>query len=160
MKLSIKCDRCGKELLRYPSQIHRHNFCSRECLNEFSSKAHNADGYAALKDYTHMSENMSRINKQLNPTRMTPEVRRKIHEAKVDIGKCTTYRKSYGQHEHRRVAEAILGRPLVAGEVVHHIDGNKRNNEPYNILILSSQSEHAQLHARWNKIFAIGGDAT
>ena len=136
MKLSIKCDRCGKELLRYPSQIHRHNFCSRECLNEFSSKAHNADGYAALKDYAHMSENMSRINKQLNPTRMTPEVRRKIHEAKVDIGKCATYRKSYGRHEHRR------------------------NNEPYNILILSSQSEHAQLHARWNKIFAIGGDAT
>lgn len=46
---------------------------------------------------------------------------------------------------HRVVAEQKLGRPLVAGEIVHHIDGNKRNNAPENLQVMT-QSKHAQIH--------------
>lgn len=45
-------------------------------------------------------------------------------------------------YEHRAVAEAKLGRPLQAGEVVHHEDGNKQNNHPENVVIFSSQTAH------------------
>jgi hypothetical protein len=45
-------------------------------------------------------------------------------------------------YEHRRVAEEKLGRPLRAGEVVHHEDQNKNNNHPDNIVIFSSQRAH------------------
>lgn len=106
MKLSIKCDRCGKELLRCPSQIHRHNFCSRECLNEFSSKVHNADGYAALKDYTHMSENMSRINKQLNESyRLLLEKRYLCFLAWDQIAAEMHYSRRWVLNKHERALE-------------------------------------------------------
>ncbi|MFC5849257.1 HNH endonuclease [Deinococcus petrolearius] len=48
---------------------------------------------------------------------------------------------------HRRVAETLLARPLLPGEVVHHIDGDSTNNSPENLLVLPSQRYHA--HAEW-----------
>lgn len=46
---------------------------------------------------------------------------------------------------HRVQAEAALGRPLRPGEIVHHRDGDKTNNDPANLLVLSSQAQHASL---------------
>lgn len=45
-------------------------------------------------------------------------------------------------YEHRAVAEEKLGRPLQDGEVVHHEDQNKNNNQPDNIVVFSSQRAH------------------
>ena len=59
--------------------------------------------------------------------------------------KPTTYRKLHGRHEHRVIAEQMLGRALKRNEIVHHIDGNKHNNEPSNLQIMT-QSEHVRLH--------------
>jgi len=46
---------------------------------------------------------------------------------------------------HREVMEQKLGRKLIPGEVVHHIDENKRNNDPNN-LELKNNSTHAKHH--------------
>ncbi|WP_045235088.1 HNH endonuclease signature motif containing protein [Deinococcus pimensis] len=46
---------------------------------------------------------------------------------------------------HRLVAERMLGRPLRPGEVVHHVDGDKRNNNPENLRVLQSQQRHMVL---------------
>ena len=62
-------------------------------------------------------------------------------------GEGKTYTKRLGKHEHRLVAEEKLGRPLRKGEVVHHIDGDYKNNDPNNLMILPSQREHVKLHS-------------
>lgn len=47
--------------------------------------------------------------------------------------------------EHRVRAMKKLGRPLRDGEVVHHIDGNKLNNRPSNLKVMS-QEQHWRVH--------------
>ena len=37
-KIKIKCDTCGKEIEKYQSRISEHNFCNRECYNQFHKK--------------------------------------------------------------------------------------------------------------------------
>ncbi len=46
------------------------------------------------------------------------------------------------EYEHRLVAAQMLGRPLKEGEVVHHKDGNPANNDPGNLQVFGSHSEH------------------
>lgn len=47
--------------------------------------------------------------------------------------------------EHQVVMEGILGRPLQPGEIVHHRDECKSNNEPNNLMLMT-QSEHIREH--------------
>jgi len=46
---------------------------------------------------------------------------------------------------HREVMEQKLGRKLLPGELVHHKDENKRNNDPDN-LELTTRSDHGKTH--------------
>ena len=47
--------------------------------------------------------------------------------------------------EHRLVAESVLGRLLEPGEVVHHRDRNKQNNDPSNLEVFATNGEHLRL---------------
>lgn len=90
-----------------------------------------------------------RVRRYDDPNFVTPEqVRRERNrDAQPKLGRCSrnTYRKSFGLHEHRRVMERLLGRKLTSDEVVHHIDGDKHNNKPENLKVLTRR-EHIALH--------------
>lgn len=47
-----------------------------------------------------------------------------------------------------REYEHVLVAKTKTGQVVHHKDGNKLNNDPNNLIVCSSQSEHMRLHRR------------
>jgi hypothetical protein len=46
---------------------------------------------------------------------------------------------------HRVVAEQLLCRPLTTDEEVHHVDMSRRNNDPFNLIVLVG-SDHTRLH--------------
>jgi len=138
-KVTYACERCGRTKTTYKSHYDKskRHFCSRAC-------------------------NMATMNAELNPTRMTESTKEKLRAARLDSGQGKTYTKVHGIHEHRLVAaNMILGRKLRPGEIVHHIDGNKRNNSPDNLMVFKSQSEHVRWHLENDPNFgrSKGGDA-
>ena len=54
--------------------------------------------------------------------------------------------------EHRHIAKSILNRNLYPNEVVHHINGRKKDNNIYNLCLMDS-SKHELFHTwlRWKK---------
>lgn len=50
--------------------------------------------------------------------------------------------------EHRFVMAEALGRPLKAGEEIHHINHNKLDNRIGNLQLLSSRGDHRRLHKK------------
>lgn len=49
-------------------------------------------------------------------------------------------------YKHILVAEEILGRPLTDEECIHHIDFNKKNNSPDNLMVFRNNSDHISFH--------------
>lgn len=77
----------------------------------------------------------------------------RYHNNKPVLEKRTGYVKIYKPEHHRAmcdgyiyehwlIAEQILGRPLLKTEHVHHKDRVRNNNNPDNIHVFSSRSEH------------------
>ncbi|MGE5426103.1 MAG: HNH endonuclease signature motif containing protein [Bacillota bacterium] len=51
-----------------------------------------------------------------------------------------------GRFVHRWAMEKKIGRKLIPGEVVHHVDGHKLNNSPQNLWLFSTQEQHQRYH--------------
>lgn len=58
------------------------------------------------------------------------------------------------------IVEKILGRRLPETAVIHHLNGNRRDNRPSNLVICNDQSHHLLLHARARIVNAGGNPNT
>jgi HNH endonuclease len=52
---------------------------------------------------------------------------------------------------HRLIAENMIGRRLDSDEIVHHIDGNKKNNEESNLQVMR-KGAHLSLHGHERRV--------
>ncbi len=127
----VRCQECGKTYLKMENQIRESNFCCKAHLRSWNSRK--------MSEYNRLSNPMNQPGGVLESRIKRGRILRGRGEGK-------TYPKLLGQHEHRQIVEMLLGRPLKAGEVVHHLDGNKRNNDPENLVVLPSQSAHCKAH--------------
>ena len=139
-KMYLTCDYCGKEYTSYQCGKYNH-FCSIVCRR--------AGAYLMSENITpeerkRRSDQIIRVNKTINNDK---EHKERQAESLRRRGSGKGYTKENGVHKHRVVAEKMLGRPLRPGEIVHHEDGDKSNNAPYNLKVMT-QSEHIREHLR------------
>ena len=55
--------------------------------------------------------------------------------------------------DHVLVMERVLGRPIQPGEIVHHIDGNRSNNDESNLHLCRNHAEHMWLEKQIKGLF-------
>ena len=127
----INCDYCNKEYrtrLSYYKRARNH-YCSLNCHN-LSKKGTNRPEYIGKKiSESQRGKNHWRFKGNKNRkgyVSITPE-----HKRRVLV--------------HRYVMENHIGRKLKPKEDVHHINGNKEDNEIENLQLLS-HSDHTRLH--------------
>jgi hypothetical protein len=61
--------------------------------------------------------------------------------------------------QHVVVAEKVLGKPLPPRAVVHHVDGDRLNNEPANLVVCPDPAYHQLLHVRQRAMDECGNPA-
>jgi hypothetical protein len=121
-RITRLCEYCGK-----PFQPPKHNiklgkgrYCSKPCSNRARTGVHAAH----WKGGTHKD----------------PKGYIQQHAPEHPAAKGNGY-----VMQHRLVMEQIIGRYLTADEVVHHIDGNRANNCPDNLQLMT-RGDHTALH--------------
>ena len=115
--MQTTCERCGKQFRTYPSRLARGEgrYCSRACSNPARGRA-----------------------REDNPNWGGGRFVRSDGYVSIRVDGRDVL-------EHRHVMAEVLGRALRSDEHVHHINGDKQDNRPANLVVLSV-ADHAKRH--------------
>lgn len=130
--MNIDCPQCGCSFwsdYRVNRNGHPRRFCSLECARDYQvrEKASSWSGGRYVPDDPMQSISV------LCPSH--PRANRRGHVAEQIL-----------------VVEQALGRYLPSKHPVHHVDRNRHNNAPENLVICENEAYHHLLHARLNRL--------
>jgi hypothetical protein len=125
------CTYCGSEMLASESNFKKskNSFCSAECKSSFTIKQN--EGNKVFKK--------------------RPGGDHHVLVKKWDHPRADRHGYVY---EHLLVAEKKLGRPVMASEIIHHINCVKEDNDPKNLYVCKNSKEHFLIHGSLNKCVA------
>ena len=147
-QVEVVCDTCEKTIIKYPSCINPHNFCSRQCSGKFKI------GKSSPNKGKHITNSTSFKKGKDHPLwkggkRKKPD-RKGFYMQILNPSHPNCDVMGYVS-EHRFVMEKHIGRFLFPEEIVHHINGKKNDNRIENLALLATTSAHTKLHAQLRK---------
>lgn len=140
-RIKLKCIQCGRSHSKLACQLKRGRgkFCSRECANKNRQNGLTVNcSFCGVDFYRRFGEQKRAVNQFCS--------KECYSNNRILNSKKTTYPKTGSKHTHIIVAEKALNRSLIEGEVIHHIDHNRKNNSIENLAVLPSQKIHARVH--------------
>lgn len=148
-KIVTECENCGKELQTYKNN--KQKYCSYSCAMTARNLTEQNPSYhrniSGENNPMYGKGNFGEANGMYGKTgKLNPAWNggRKQRKDGYVFVYSPTHPHASGNYvlEHRLVMEKEIGRYLEPNEVVHHIDENPSNNNPDNLRLYSSQSEH------------------
>ena len=143
---TCKCQFCGKEFDYYKSDLNRRvpKYCSSYCYHTASR--------VPLRNCEWCGKQLSRKQSTTGHRFCSNEcvyAYKRARPRNVTLGK-DGYRYVWmsdgsSVKEHIFVMEQHIGRKLLPGECVHHIDGSRSNNDISNLMLMTI-GEHPRLH--------------
>lgn len=125
--LEMTCPRCGSKFtVRCPALLKLRKFCSKKCAGQ----------------------NIRQIQGSRPPSEQPAWKGGKSRSREYVLIRTDPSKPGASAYEleHRLVMQKHIGRELLPGEVVHHINGIKTDNRIENLLVIGL-SEHTLLHA-------------
>jgi len=135
--ITIKCLICGKKRKVQPSVIKegKGKYCSKRCYWK------SMIGKPAIHPFKSGTNSL-----RWKGGRYKTRDRWYILSSTHPFVNCSGY-----MRRSRLIAEKYLGRYLTKNEVIHHIDGNKENDNPKNLYLFASNSRHRIFEKLKNK---------
>lgn len=160
-----KCSQCKEDFSCKTNRERQNHFCTHDCYSKWlregngnSSKTVFKKGHVGLMLGKKHSEKAKRKISEYQKTRKHAFGEKSVHWMGGRIyrlGYISIYRPEHPNcnrqgyvPEHRLVVEGVIGRILSKVEVVHHIDKDKTNNSPSNLMLFKNDSEHQKYHAK------------
>jgi hypothetical protein len=161
-KERVACRICGREFEAW--KCSKRKYCSNKCVGTASHQDAPGRCFALtcaecgvhFGVYPSRAKTVKFCCRLCQNRHQARKYRELIGRSRRGTGKPTSYTKFCGRHAHRVVAEQAIKRQLSPDEVVHHIDGNRRNNRPENLAVML-RSEHSRLHSLKNRRCTVDG---
>jgi hypothetical protein len=149
-RVLCKCDNCNKEFVSKLSEQTRrnkkHHFCCKNCF---------LDGRIISEKSRIISrQNIQKLlylKRELNPHWKNGITKNQKGYLQILMPNHPNNINGYILL-HRYIMEQSLKRYLIKEEVVHHIDGNKNNNDVENLMLFKNGGEHTRYHSKLRKM--------
>ena len=152
-RANLICKTCGKTFYVFPGDVRVKNktikYCSKKCAFDAMKKGKIVECLHCGKPF-YSTRNTFCSPKCASDYKSEHAEHKPWDENGYLVVQERGYNKKGNAKQHRLIIEHVLGRRLDLDEVVHHINGDKKDNRIENLCVMS-RKEHSKLHRELEK---------